>query len=399
MSEEELKIDSAESTVDEAAIEQPDLSQEPEVVQKAREVRDRAVARMTELHGAPGSHFDEGLHLEAALEEASKTIGNHEAIGRKIEKEDIRAIWPGNGGTSIVFQRHGKYERDRDAETAGSITPESARELFEHDKGEIAELLRWTTSEPFFLFVSSDTQYAGKGFRSMETGQVAQDAAVAALIEAGFDPEENIINFNPTFKTARHEESGSDIRPMPGIREPQIFNPRDVAYITYLQEKYGYADEEAKAGLSVGAWAAHEMDAEAEMRQTTGAEGENEMLARTKKSLAILERYAKIWHANNPGKQLIIWATSHYDTISPLVKEVDGVLREEDGLSDAYQAVDYGGGVVIKIPSAEEGKWGNTERLTRRGSSKPIELGDEAAKIQLEGQDINSVTRLDQPNY
>ena len=38
-------------------------------------------------------------------------------------------------------------------------------------------------------------------------------------------------------------------------------------------------------------------------------------------SLRVLERYARLFHAKNPDKKLVIWAASHYDTISPLANE------------------------------------------------------------------------------
>lgn len=306
---------------------------------------------------------------------------------QKVELQDIITPQLHEGETSIVFQRHGKYSRDRTADDAGSISAESAEQMRAHEKELFDDLFK--QDDVYVMFVSSDTQYAGKGHRSLETAQVAQDAAIEAIVEAGLDPNERIINLNPDFATARHDETNQDVRPMVGMREPQIFHPDDAAYMKFLQEKYGYADEESKTGLSPAAWGAHEMDAEPEARQETGAEGQEALIARTEKSLAILERYARIWHANNPGKRLVIWAASHYDTINPIVKKVDGTLRNDDGqLSDAYQPVDYGGGVVINIPADVD-----TERTLERrdGSSKSLEFGKIAAR--------NSVTKLNQPKF
>lgn len=305
----------------------------------------------------------------------------------KITLEDINTPQLGTGETSIVFQRHGVYNRDRTAENAGSVTPESAAQMHDHDKKFFDELLK--QDDVHVLFVSSDTQYAGKGYRSLETAQIAQDAAIEAMLDADIDPKERIINLNPEYKTARHDETDQDIRPMAGIREPQIFNPADVAYLEHLQETHGYADEAGKAGLSPKAWAIHEMDGAQEARLKTGAEGQEDLIARTEKSLAILERYARIWHANNPGKRLVIWSASHYDTINPLVKKVDGTLRNEDGsLSDAYQPVDYGGGVLINIPTSPESQ----KTLERRSDNlKPVEFGKAATK--------GSMTGLNQPRF
>lgn len=304
----------------------------------------------------------------------------------KVELEDIVVPKLDEGGSAIIFQRHGKYSRDRTAPDAGSISPESTAQMAEHDRRFFHELLQ--QEDVYVLFVSSDTQYAGNGHRSLETAQVAQDAAIEEMVDIDIDPKERIINFSDSFVTARHDGTDQDIRPLAGIREPQIFNPEDRAYLAHLQENYGYADEEAKTGLTPKGWAMHEMDAEREMRETTGAEGENELIARTKRTLAVLERYARIWHTEHPGKRLVIWAASHYDTISPIIKEADGVLRMEDGsLSDAYQPVDYGGGVVINLPPSAE----DEATLERRTGSVPIEMGSVATKV--------AVTRQNSPKY
>ncbi len=253
----------------------------------------------------------------------------------KIEKSDIVAPHLEAGGSAVVFQRHEHYERDPDADNAGSLTPDVIADAKKRDKDFFSEVLSGDTDseETMVLFISSDTQYAGNGYRSMETAQIAQDAAIEVMIERGIDPSERIINLNPDFATRNFEPTGQNIRPDKKIREPQIFDSME--YVNYLQDKYG--------GLNPAAWGAHEMDAEQEMREKFGAEGVYDMLDRTKQSLAIMERYARIFHANNPGKKLLIWAASHYDTISPLVKDATDTGFEN------YIPVDYGAGVVIEL--------------------------------------------------
>ena len=352
-------------------------------------------AKLAELRDVsdPRSRADLGLYYDQTLDYYSEVL-TKAAEHSKIEKEDIVIPVLETGETSIVFQRHGKYDRNRDSETAGSVSPENAEELLAYEKELFEDLFQ--QENVYVLFTSSDTQYAGKGFRSLETAEIAQRAAVESLQAAGLDPDERIINFNPNFSTARHDETDQDIRPLAGIREPQIFNPRDVEYISHLQEKHGYGDEEAKTGISPKAWAFHEFDGEKDVRETTGAEGEEELINRTKKTLAILERYARVWHASNPDKRLVIWAASHYDTISPVIKEVNGVARDKDGkLADVLQAVDYGGGVVINVPASAE----DYTSLARRASKRVLKLGQEAASSPLIGKDIVSPTKLNQPRF
>lgn len=304
----------------------------------------------------------------------------------KVELQDIITPNMNVGETAIVFQRHGTYNRDRAAQNAGSIVPESAETIRRHDTEFFRDILK--QEDVYVLFASSDTEYAGKGQRSMETGQVAQDAAIDVMLDAGIDPKERILNLNADFEIARHDEKDQDIRPLAGIREPQIFDPADRPYLQFLQEKYGYGEEDTQIGLSPRAWAMHEMDAEAAERHKTSAEGQEDLIARTDKTMRILERYAHVWHAHNPGKRLVIWTTSHYDTINPLVKRADGTLRNADGtLSDAYQPVDYGGGVVINIPA----DYISEKTLERRSGKLPIEFGKAATK--------NSITRLRSPRH
>lgn len=260
----------------------------------------------------------------------------------KIEKEDIKppAIEP--GGTAIIFQRHERYQRDRDAENSGSLITEDAEAARKrYDQFFEEELDMEGDVETMVLFVSSDTQYNGGGRRSLETAQLAQDAAIEVMQARGIDPKERIINLNSQFTTRGFEPTEQSIRPMTHIREPQIFATPE--YVKYLQDKYGSADGKGN-GLSPRAWAAHEEDAEKEVREAMGAEGVREMVVRTKTALKVLERYAKAFHKTHPNKRLIIWTASHYDTTSPLVKDATGTNIEE------YVPVDYGAGVVIDLP-------------------------------------------------
>lgn len=280
----------------------------------------------------------------------------------KIEKADVYAPKLQSGMSAIIFQRHERYERDPSAENAGSVMPEARDSALKRYKDFFNEVFNEDTTsvETMLLFVASDTQYAGRGYRSMETAQIAQDAALNIMEELGIDPQERIINLNPEFNTDNFEATGQSIRPDKGVREPQIFETTD--YVNHLKEKYG-----ASNGLTPAAWSAHEADTEKETRELFGAEGVHDMLARTKKSLAVLERYARVFHANNPSKKLIIWVASHYDTISPLVKDATSTSFED------YVPVDYGAGVVIEL-SKDSGP-----TLSAQGQKVALKLGKEAA--------------------
>jgi hypothetical protein len=285
----------------------------------------------------------------------------------KIEKADIRVPELAPGGSAIILQRHEAYQRNRGAENSGSILPEAAEVTLKNDKEFFKQLLEQESdgAETMILFVSSDTQYAGAGRRSLETAQLALDAASEVMADAGIDPASRIVNLSPAFKTNRFEPTDQDIRPIPQLREPQIFDG-DPRYIEYLREKYGAADNSG-GGLSIAAFTAHEADLEAAMREEYGAEGVHDIIDRTKKSVELFTKYAHWFHHHNPNKRLIIWAATHYDTISPLVKDATGTPLTE------FIGVDYGGGVTIEVPPE------STEAtLTTRTLKTTLKLGGKA---------------------
>jgi len=285
----------------------------------------------------------------------------------KVEKEDIKVPHLEPGESAIVLQRHEKYEEDRHSETAGSLVPEHADAASERYQTYFRELFSQDVdSETMVFFVSSDTQYAGKGHRSMETAQLAQGAAISVLEELGIEPSERIINLNLGFSIKPFDPMGLDVRPIRNLVAPKMLDVPE--YVEYLRDKYG-GKEGLGFDLSPKAWGVHEDDGEAEKRLELGAESVYELLERTKKSITILSRYARIFHAKNEGKKLLIWASSHYDTISPLVKDVTGADFGK------YLPVDYGGGVVISLGNGEQ-----EPHLEAQEHSIPLKLGKTATK-------------------
>lgn len=263
----------------------------------------------------------------------------------RIEEEDIKAPQLRAGGTTCVLQRHGPYQQDRTAENAGSLTDTS---VYKRDAAFFDDLLNQETSagpKTMFLFAASDTNYAGKGYRSMETTALALQAAREALQARGLDPNERIINLNPAFHTDRFPNADEPVRALPRLREPQLWEPETAGYVAHLLQKYG--DSES-GDLSTEAWQAHESDSERDDRMLAGAEGIYEIIERTKQTLDLLGRYANIFHASNPNTHIVLWAGTHYDTISPLVKDATGTPLEQ------YIPVANGAGVVIDFPPGGE---------------------------------------------
>ena len=64
----------------------------------------------------------------------------------------------------------------------------------------------------------------------------------------------------------------------------------------------------------------------------------------------VLARYSRFYHKKHPDRRLIIWAATHYDTISPYVKrDIAGVGKE------VPLGVDYGGGISINLDKEGRG--------------------------------------------
>jgi len=274
-----------------------------------------------------------------------------EASISKIERSDLVAPAIDPGATAIILQRHEDYDRAH-----GSVLPYSAAEAFNTNTILFETLAdHEQDNATMMLFVASDSR-RGQGYRSLETAQVAQDAAAQVLQARGINPSDRIINLSDAFIMHSASATKQAIRSMANLREPRIFETP--AYVEYLKEKYGTRDN----GLSQAAWAAHEADQEKDVREALDAESVYDIVDRTKLSIAYLVRYASWFHAKNPGKRLLIWAATHYDTISPLVKDATGTAFTE------RVPVDYGAGVILTIPT-------DSREVTLQAQNQAVVLG------------------------
>jgi hypothetical protein len=253
-------------------------------------------------------------------------------LPKRIERTDIEPKPIPVGATEIVLQRHGRYVRDVEDAQKGSLTEEAveletqeAKSYFERFLGQLTDEEKQTVD---VLVLASDTQYHYGGRRSYETGNIALDAAKSVFKDVGI-AEENIHN------TREVLVGDGQSRPMSKLREPQFID-NSPEFTDYLKEKYG--------DMTLDFWIAFEEDTESEMREELGAEGPDDIADRTNRATAILARYAQNYHRLNPGRRLVIWAATHYDTISPYVKrDIFGVGKE------VPLQVDYGAGITIDI--------------------------------------------------
>jgi hypothetical protein len=189
------------------------------------------------------------------------------------------------------------------------------------------------------LVIASDTSYLDKGQRSMETAKVATEGIETALTEHGLVLDEHILN-----RKAEHELRGEGgPRPTKNIREPNIFPE----FFDLLKQEFPGKE-----------WWAYETGQLADERRKMGKESTEEIGDRLANFIDVSARYSQAYHHKhvdsdgNPNRRLIIWVATHYDTISPFVK--NHLTSRVD--PEWFLPVDYGGGFVVNIAPNGEAK-------------------------------------------
>ena len=237
------------------------------------------------------------------------------------------------------MQRHGEYERSVDSSSVGSLTEEGVEEIYNSGKQFFEKLFTLIPESERgnidILVLASDTQYKGGGHRSIETASQVIKALKDEL--RLFNMGESQLLNSP----GRYSEDGG-ARPTSKLREPQMFN-NSPEFVQFLREKYG--------DTNLDFWVAFEEDKEKEIREQMGAEGPDEIADRLDSMVNVLARYSRFYHRKHPIRRLIIWAATHYDTISPYVKKEIFEVGKEIPLG-----VDYGAGISIGIDKGGKGK-------------------------------------------
>lgn len=248
-----------------------------------------------------------------------------------IKNADVRPEIPVTGGTVILIQRHEEYIRNEDDPRLGHLENKAAfraREQATKIFGEIIEQIPEEERDKVdVLIVASDTQKS-TGQRCMETAQETMDGVKTVLYDKGLSKSQLLNTHEGRFR------GKNGPRPTAQIREPKIFTDSP-EFVSFLETKYG-------TGQSF--WIAFENDVEQVTRKTMEAEGPWELAERLHKFVGALARYSEHYHRENPGRRLIVWVVTHYDTISPYVKRY---LADVD--REKYLPVDYGGGFSINI--------------------------------------------------
>ena len=271
-----------------------------------------------------------------------------ESVPQKIElgPKTIDRTPPEAGGTTIIMQRHGNYDRE-----TGRLSIDGQKDSLEHSKELLSEMLEKIPPEErqkVTIFVVASPTKKNEGERSIETAKAVIESAQSIFDSFGI-PRENILTDQPM----RVED----------IEEPRIFKG-DNKFRKFLVERYGLGSKDF--------WKAFEEDEHKKEREEMGSEGPAEIADRFARFANVLARFARLFHSKNKkeGKRLIIWNVSHYDTISPFTKNyVAGRPLEE------HIPVGYDGGISLLISPENEAS------ITINGESYPIELPESGTAL------------------
>lgn len=257
----------------------------------------------------------------------------------KMSTETIERMPPEPGGTVIIMQRHGSYDRE-----TGHLTAAGKGESLERSRavlGGILEQIPENERQLVDLFVvASPTELHG-GQRSMETATAVLESA-NALFEANGIPTENILQQSPRATAA--------------IEQPRMFDDGS-GFRDFLAEKYSDA--------SLEFWKAFEEERHQAEREEFGSEGPLEMSDRFAHFTNVLARFARRYHHShqNQPRRLIIWSISHYDTITTYYKNHIAKIDQKE-----HVPVDYDGGMSVYINPQGEAS------VTLSGHQYPVEL-------------------------
>ena len=242
---------------------------------------------------------------------------------------DSRAIVPliNDSKIQFIFQRHCNYEKEN-----GFLLPESINKQKEIVKTFIVNMSNTNTLEDlkntYFLFTSSNTISSIDFKRCVETTNIAMKH-ISEFLKSNNISLDHIINFNEksNYNNQVHEDKL--------LTEPKMFTD-STGYLDYLKTMHN--------GINRDFWIDFEEDLSKEVREQLNAEGPDEIVERAVRYINVLSRYANIFNLKYPNSRLIIWNGTHYDLISPLVKQK--ILNW--GKSDIVN-VDYCGGISLVV--------------------------------------------------
>lgn len=232
-----------------------------------------------------------------------------------------------NNQTQLIFQRHCNYDRND-----GTLLPESKKIQKELVKAFISNLDTKGLENTYFLFAASPTQ--NKDFkRCLESTNIAMEL-IKKMYQKKNVSLDHIINLSPTsaYNNSIHESKH--------LTEPKMFTD-ETGYLEFLKDKHN--------GINQEFWIDFEEDQSKSTREQLNAEGPDQIVERAVHYINVLQRYAYLFHIKHPNSKLIIWNGTHYDLISPLVKQRILNLEKHDIVN-----VKNCGGISLRIDESDE---------------------------------------------
>lgn len=230
-----------------------------------------------------------------------------------------------NDETQIIFQRHCAYDKEK-----GCLLDKSVDEQKIIVKN-FLNLMSADLENTYFLFSASNTSSSSEFKRCVDSINIAMELVRNYYAENGISTN-HIMNLNDrsNYNSSVHESRY--------LTEPGMFTDQS-GFLEYLKNKYD--------GINLDFWIDFEEDLSKQKREQFGSEGPDEIVQRSLHYINVLERYSEFFHAKYPDSRLVIWNGTHYDLISPLVKQ--RVLNIE---KSGYVGVENCGGISLIIDSA-----------------------------------------------
>lgn len=228
--------------------------------------------------------------------------------------------------TQLVFQRHCAYDKE-----SGGLISESVDEQVKIMQSFIHELKKMSINDlknTYFLFTASNTISGNQFKRCVLTTSIAMDM-VKQFFSENHIPTSHIMNLN---ECSNYQGNVHESRQ---LVEPKMFTDSS-GYLEYLKEKHG--------GMNASFWIDFEEDLSKEKREQLHSEGPDQIVERAIQYVEVLKHYSRVFHSRFPNSRLFIWCGTHYDLISPFVKQcVLGVNKS------SAVFVDYCGGLSLLI--------------------------------------------------
>lgn len=295
----------------------------------------------------------------------------------KVTSADLKLKVPELGGTVIVLQRNAKDKDNRKLPEGdprfGALDAGEAEQTQLESQAAFDELLGNMTDEERktldILVVAGDSKlFLPDGRRSEHKRAVETADAVLKGIRKAMG------KFSITEQQLLNKEGQSIELSSGSLKDLYMLENSDfVKFLIEKSTKDGVFDEKMF-------WTFYESDKFAKERMEMKAEGPLDIAKRVNEYMGTVANAMKHYHEKHPGRRVIVWAVSHYDSISPFLKKhVAGMTKQT--FLDTYLPVDNRAGVVLNL---RKGSLNATAQIKEREYNVSL-----TGKRDLKGRKLN----------